>query len=337
MIVSCAPLRFSFNGGGSDLPFYSDRYEGKVVSVTLDRYVYVTVNRSFSKHFRLAYSHIEEVNSIDAIAHPIIRACLKEMNIKDYLEITSIGDVPANGSGLGSSSAFTVALLQALHEYVAKEITPEQLAALACKIEIERCNEPIGRQDQYASAIGGLNSLTFKKGGGVDAERIFHDHATSERFIFELNNHLSFFHLPIRRDASKILKLQSDKLRRNKEFTLLTQKLYSLAEESIISIRDFNFEKLGKLLTAGWDIKSQLNGDSSESAMREIRERVELSGAYGGKLLGAGAGGFIAVVSDPEDKNRVRSLFSDLHKVDFVARDTSPQILKIGRSEYNRS
>lgn len=335
MIIACAPLRFSLNGGGSDLPIFSDKFEGKVVSVTLDRYVYVTVNKSFSNHYRLAYSRNEYPKNISEIQHPIIRSCLEKMQITDYLEITSIADVPSSGSGLGSSSAFTVALLKALHEYKGLHIEPPELASMACEIEIEFCNEPIGRQDQWASAIGGLNSFSFRN-SIVTHEKLFSDIGKSNLVIAELNRHLSFFHLPNQRIASQILKAQNKVLNETDYGFSLTIQLVQLAEESMSALQKFDYAALGKLITKGWRIKSQLNGDSGDPFIIDLMERLDSPGIYGGKLLGAGSGGFIAVITDPAHKMQINSVFHDLNRVDFEAKDLSPQVIKIGRSEYNR-
>ena len=336
MIIACAPLRFSLNGGGSDLPIFSNQLSGKVVSVTLDRYVYVTVNKSFSKHFRLAYSKNENPGNISEIQHPIIRASLEKMEVSDYLEITSIADVPSNGSGLGSSSAITVALLKALHQYKGIEIDSISLAKLACEIEIEYCKEPIGRQDQWASAIGGLNSFAFE-GDNVRPEKIFKDSKSSNLAISELNRHLSFFHLPNARSASQILKAQSAKLSDSNDGLALTLQLVKLADESIEALQQSNYSALGKMLTKGWSIKSQLNGDADDPFIVNLMNRLDTPGIYGGKLLGAGSGGFIAVLTNPDLKDQIHSVFHDLDKVDFEAKDVTAQIIKIGRSEYNRS
>jgi len=336
MIIACAPLRFSLNGGGSDLPIFSNKFEGKVVSITLDRYVYVTVSKSFSNHFRLAYSKIEHPKNISEIKHPIIRACLEKMKINDFLEITSIADIPSNGSGLGSSSAFTVALLKALHEYVGLQIDPPSLAKLACEIEIEYCKEPIGRQDQWASAVGGLNYFKFR-GSDVEPEKIFSNSKDLDFAITELNRHLSFFHLPNARSASQILKAQGAKMNESDIGFTLTMQLVELAEKSVEALKQFDFFELGRMLTKGWTIKSQLNGDYEQPYIRDLLERLKSPGIYGGKLLGAGSGGFIAVLTNPTHKNQINSLFHDLDKVDFETKNVVPQIIKIGRSEYNRT
>jgi D-glycero-alpha-D-manno-heptose-7-phosphate kinase len=334
MIIACAPLRFSLNGGGSDLPIFSDKFQGEVVSITLDRYVYVTVNKSFSNHYRLAYSRNEYPKTISEIQHPIIRSCLEMMNISDYLEITSIADVPSNGSGLGSSSAFTVALLKALHEYKGFQIDSSALARMACEIEIEFCHEPIGRQDQWASAIGGLNSFSFRN-SDVTHKKIFADTATSDFAIRELNQHLSFFHLPNARSASQILKAQSAVMNDTDYGFSLTMQLVRLAKESSFALQQFDYVLLGKLLTEGWQIKSQLNGDAGDPIIVDLLKRLDSPGIYGGKLLGAGSGGFIAVITNPTHKFQINSVFHDLNRVDFEAKDVTTEIVKIGRSEYN--
>jgi D-glycero-alpha-D-manno-heptose-7-phosphate kinase len=334
VIVSSAPLRLSFNGGGSDLPTFTQESDGKVVSVTLDRYVYVTVSKSYSDSFRLAYSQIETEASLSSIKHPIIKACLEKFEVKDFLEVTSVADIPSNGSGLGSSSAFTVALIRALNYYQGIISSEESIARQACEIEIDRCQEPIGMQDQYASAIGGLNSFTFKKDRVVESIKVFQTDTETNEFINQLNMRLSFFQLPLKRNASEILKAQNQKLISAKVNRELTANLASLASDSIDSIRDFNFNKLGKEMTTGWQIKSKLNGDETEKFYADVLEVLQGPGILGGKLLGAGAGGFIAVLSAPNEKENVSSLFKGLREVHFLARNVRPELLEIGRSDY---
>ena len=334
MIIASAPLRLSFNGGGSDLPAFTNRFLGKVVSITIDRYVYVTVNKSFSDNFRIAYSSIETPTSIIGIKHPIVKACLEKYQIQDYLEITSVADIPSSGSGLGSSSAFTVALISALSRYTNTIKSREQIAFEACEIEIDHCEEPIGMQDQYASSIGGLNVHTFRKNRDVVTEKVFTDLTKNEEFISELNARLSFFQIPLDRNATEILHRQNEMVAKEAEALELTKRLVHLAEESAKSIRDFDFPKLGKEMTLGWEIKSHLNGDSKSRFYQELSSRMTSRGILGGKLLGAGAGGFFAVLSEGISQNEVRDLFKGFDKVDFKARDTHPETLTIGRSDY---
>lgn len=334
MIVSSAPLRLSFNGGGSDLPIFTEESDGKVVSVTLDRFVYVTVSKSYSDLYRLAYSQIETEESLANIKHPIIGACLKKFEVRDFLEITSVADIPSNGSGLGSSSAFTVALIRALNYYQGTIGSEESIARQACEIEIDQCQEPIGMQDQYASAIGGLNSFTFKKNRVVESEKVFQSDIETNEFITQLNARLSFFQLPLKRNATEILRAQNKKLLAAKVNRDLTTNLAGLALESTNSIRDFNFDKLGKEMTAGWQIKSKLNGDENEQFYGDLLKALQCPGILGGKLLGAGAGGFIAVLSTPSEKKNIGTLFRGLREVQFKARNVRPELLAIGRNDY---
>lgn len=334
MIISSAPLRLSFNGGGSDLPAFTNRFMGKVVSVSIDRYVYVTVNKSYSNNFRIAYSRIETPTNIREINHPIVRACLEKYQIRDYLEITSVADIPSSGSGLGSSSAFTVALISALSRYTNTIKSQEQIAYEACEIEIDLCKEPIGMQDQYASAIGGLNLHTFNNNRVVVTEKVFTNQNESEKFISELNARISFFQIPFYRNTTQILRRQSEIIVKEADALDLTKKLVHLAEESVKSIREFDFAKLGNEMTLGWEIKSQLNGDSRSHFYQDLRSKITAKEILGGKLLGAGSGGFFAVLSEGISQNEVRDIFKGFDKVDFKVRDTHPETLTIGRSDY---
>src|SRR5439155_3436503 len=204
MIISRTPLRMSFVGGGSDLPVFYRKYGGAVVSTAINQFVYITVNKKFDQKIRLSYSKTEEARSVDKIKHPLVREAMKLLGVEGGVEITSVADIPARGSGLGSSSSFTVGLLHALHAYSQRYASAEQLAREACEIEIDRCGEPIGKQDQYAAAFRGFNFIEFNPDNSVSVEPILCKRETIQR----LQQNLLVFYTGIVRSASAILKNQ---------------------------------------------------------------------------------------------------------------------------------
>jgi len=208
MIISQTPFRISFAGGGSDLPAYYREHGGAVVSTAIDKYVYVTVSRKFDHTLRVSYSRTEEVEKAAQLQHPIVRESMHMLGLEGGLEITSVADIPSRGTGLGSSSSFAVGLLHALHAIEGRHVSAEQLADEACRIEIEKCGEPIGKQDQYAAAYGGLNYIQFLRDGSVHVEPI----ALSRDARENLDRHFLMFYTGITRSASDILAGQSKAL-----------------------------------------------------------------------------------------------------------------------------
>ena len=205
MIITETPLRVSFAGGGSDMRSFYRRFGGAVLSTTIDKYVYVTVNKKFDDWIRLSYSRTEEVKSVDQVEHPLVRAALRELSIPGGVEITSIADIPSKGTGLGSSSSFTTGLLLALHAYQSSYISPGDLAEQSCRIEIDLCGEPIGKQDQYAAAFGGLNFIRFEPDDSVIVEPIL----CSGDKLLQLESSLVTFYTGQTRQASTILAEQT--------------------------------------------------------------------------------------------------------------------------------
>ena len=315
MIVSSAPLRFSFNGGGSDLPVFFERERGRTVSIALDKRVYVTLHKSFSGEYRIAYSRIESCKTIAEIRHPIVRACLEILEWDEQgLEITSIADVPSSGSGLGSSSAFTVALLNGILFMQGKEVNPRDLARLACEVEVDILKSPIGFQDQHASSHGGLNKYEYKSREEILVEPIFTDHKLEQEFIAILNKHLLFFHVGGPRNAADILLKQNNRVSQEREAFLATRKLSELALESSKSIKAFDIKGLGEQMFRGWKIKSELNGDVENIAIKQLLEWADQTNLiFGAKILGAGNSGFLAVLAPPENHRLIA------HQLNFLA------------------
>lgn len=301
MIVSRAPVRFSLGGGGTDLPAYASRFGGFVLSAAIDKYVYVCANSRFSKEIRLSYSKTEIVRDVDDIEHPIFREALRMTGVTEGIELVSIADLPAN-SGLGSSSTFTVALLNALHAYKREFVSSRQLAEEACTLEIDRLHEPVGRQDQYISAYGNVTALTFDPGGAVHVEPV----AARREVLDELESNLVIVFSGIERPARIVLREQAKRLGR----------LDAVATEGLHRIKEIGHEvhrlllrgeidTYGELLHDHWMRKRTLASSMTDSVLDGIYEAARAAGAIGGKLMGAGGGGFFMFYVRPSDKRRV--------------------------------
>jgi D-glycero-alpha-D-manno-heptose-7-phosphate kinase len=312
MIISSSPLRFSLNGGGSDLPSFLEVAEGLTVSMPLNKYVYVTLHESFSENYRIAYSQIEDPKTIQEIRHPIVRACLELLEWEGpALEITSVADVPSNGTGLGSSSAFTVALIAGILHLQGRKLNYFDIAKLACDVEIEILKSPIGYQDQYSTAMGEINVLRFYKGGKVEIEPVFGNQKEKNIFVSKLNESLLFFHIDQPRSANEILNKQQFNIRNGSAATLTTKKMVQLAGETVSCMKIMNIPQLGKLLTDGWALKTSINGDDSDANLTRLIEWCSTAPIYGAKLLGAGGGGFLAVLAE---KSKHGSIINSLDK-----------------------
>lgn len=289
MILSCAPTRITLGGGGTDLKSYYSKYGGFVIAGAVNKYCTILASRRFYRSIRLSYSQMEVVDRVDAIQHPIFRTALKLLDINSGIELHSAADVPS-GSGLGSSSSFTVALLNALHTYKRDFTTQRQLAEEACYIEIDLLGEPIGKQDQYAAAFGGLTCLTFEKNGDVLVEPL----RISHEYIDQLESNLILFFTGIERSASEMLRDQDKKsevddaemiqnLHKTKEIGLQTRKY----------LENGKIDILGELFHAHWENKKMRSVGMSTPTIDESYEIARKNGALGGKLIGAGGGGFL--------------------------------------------
>ena len=303
----------SFVGGGSDLPAFYRRFGGAVVSTAINKYIYVTVNSKFDQKIRLSYSRTEEASSVASIRHPLVREAMKMLGIKGGIEITSIADVPSKGTGLGSSSSFTVGLLHALHAYSGHHAGAEQLAGQACQIEIDRCGEPIGRQDQYAAAFGGLNYIRFNHDDSVVVERIICDRTTIER----IQSNTLVFYTGMTRNASNILLSQRNAMGTEKKKQKVVRRMTELAEQLRRDLQANRAETLGEIIHEGWLLKKSLTPDISTDAIDQWYGRALKAGAVGGKLLGAGAGGFLMFQAPRERHEAVARALRGLRRVDF--------------------
>jgi D-glycero-alpha-D-manno-heptose-7-phosphate kinase len=298
MIVSRTPLRMSFVGGGSDMPEFYRMHGGAVLSTAIEKYVYVNVNRKFDDGIRVAYSRTEEVEHADAVEHPIVRHALKRMGISGGIEITTIADIPSRGTGLGSSSSFAVGLLNALAAFKGSHLSREDLGRESCHIEIELCGEPIGKQDQYAAAFGGLNLIEFKQDDRVVVSPVILRPDVRET----LARRLLVFYTGITRSASAVLESQSAGIvsSETKRETLKTMAglAYRMADE----LRAGNLDSFGEILHENWELKKGLANAISTNQIDDWYETARRCGAEGGKIMGAGSGGFLLFYA-PEDKH----------------------------------
>jgi D-glycero-alpha-D-manno-heptose-7-phosphate kinase len=301
MIVSRAPVRFSLGGGGTDLPSYSKIHGGFLVAAAIDKHVYVGANRRFYDSIRLAYSQTETVDSVDQIQHRIFREALRLTGITKGIELVSVADVPTN-SGLGSSSTFTVALLNALHAFKREFVSSEHLAEEACKIEIDILGEPIGKQDQYISAMGGITAFTFNTDGTVRAERL----AVREEVLDELEANLIIFYTGIERAASQVLAQQKTQISDNKDDAVnRMHRIKQLGYDTKKLLLDGTIDAYGELLHEHWTNKRKLAAKMTDSVIDEHYEAARKAGAIGGKLMGAGGGGFFMFYVRPAERRRV--------------------------------
>jgi D-glycero-alpha-D-manno-heptose-7-phosphate kinase len=301
MIVSRAPVRFSLGGGGTDLLSYSRQHGGFLVAAAIDKYVFVSVARRFYENIRLAYSKLEMVDSIDQIEHRIFREALRFAGLDRALELHSFADVPAN-SGLGSSSSFTVALLNGLHVFKREYLSTEQLARAACHIEIDVLGEPIGKQDQYIAAYGGISAFTFNKDGTVDTERL----PVNDEVVDELEANLMIFYSGIERSASAILADQGKTIRENKDDAVeRMHRIKALGYDTKRLLLDGKIDAYGELLHEHWINKRKLASKMTDSSIDEHYDAALKAGAIGGKLMGAGGGGFFMFYVRTTERRRV--------------------------------
>lgn len=298
MIISRAPVRLPLGGGGTDLPSYYEKYGGFLISATIDKYVNILVNRRFQNELRISYSHTEIRDDVNKIRHNLFRECLKFTEILSGAEIVSVSDVPSN-SGLGTSSAFTVSLLNALNNYKGIRKSRKALAEDACYIEMDVLKDPIGKQDQYSSAFGGFNSYEFDKNGNVRVRPI----KINRKNLLVLQNNLLLFYIGKFRKAGDILKVQKRLCERNDEKTIL--RLNRIKEIGISTKKLFeagSLAEFGGIMNEHWQQKKNISKGISDSSIDEIYKYARKSGAIGGKIIGAGGGGFFMFYSENPEK-----------------------------------
>jgi len=301
MLITRSPLRVSLGGGGTDLPSYYSEYGGFLVAAAIDKYVYITQHRTFQDEIIVKYSKLERVQTADQIEHPIVREAIRMVGHETgHLELTSMADIPG-GTGLGSSGSFTTALLKNLHAYKKNLVSPAELAEQACDIEINKLGEPIGKQDQYIAAIGGITAFTFHKDGRVEYRPV----RMSEDALFTLEDNLLLFFTGYSRSASSILKDQNDRSKKNDQSMLDNMHFTKeLGYKSLESLESGNLEEFARLMDVHWQRKKVRSSGMSNQHINDWYDYAMQNGALGGKLIGAGGGGFLMFYAN--DKARLR-------------------------------
>jgi D-glycero-alpha-D-manno-heptose-7-phosphate kinase len=314
MIITRSPLRISLGGGGTDLPSYYRQHEGFLIAAAIDKYVYITLHETFRKEIIIKYSSTERVNTIEEIQHPIIRESLKLLHIRsENFELASLADIPA-GTGLGSSSSFTCALLKALHTYNKSFVTPDDLAKEACHVEMDLLHEPIGKQDQYISAFGGINCFTFCKNDQVKTKEL----NISKETLYNLEDHLLLFFTGYSRSASNVLKEQDEKSKKND--TSMIDNLHFVKElgyQSKAAFEQGDLEEFARIMNIHWEHKKQRSNAMSNDHINTWYDLAMKNGALGGKLIGAGGGGFLMFYAEDNKKLRKAMAREGLQEIRF--------------------
>lgn len=312
MIISRTPFRISFVGGGSDMETFYSRHQGAVLSTSIDKYMYISSHRYFYKdQIQVKYARTETVNNINELNHPLLREALRKTGISGGIEISSIADIPS-GTGMGSSSSFTVGLLHNLYAINRKFVTHDDLAREACEIEIDIVKEPIGKQDQYAAAFGGLNIIYFNRDGSVRVEPLYIKSSVYQM----MEENLVMFYIGNQRKASDILFEQKKNASQEDKFNTLKQ-MVSL----VFNLRDSLYEErlgdFGKILHENWVLKQKLASKISNSEIDEIYSVGLKNGATGGKLLGAGGGGFMLFYCEKNKQDKLKAALNKFDTFDF--------------------
>ena len=328
MIITKTPFRVSFCGGGSDMANFYEKYGGCVLSTSINKYCYISIHPYFNENQTLLkYSENELVDEISQIKHKIFRQVLGDMNVHG-VEITSTADIPG-GTGLGSSSTFTVGLLNTLNCYNGKFVSKNKLAALACEVEIEKLGNPIGKQDQYGAALGGLNFIKFNQDGSVSHEPIMMEGKTYKK----LQKNLLMFYTGTTRSANTILAEQTKNITsEDKAKNLL--KMCGLAKDMKSALESNDISSFGKILDEGWQLKKELASGIANPAIDEAHEIAMKNGALGGKLLGAGGGGFLLFYCEEEKQEQLKKAIG-LKELDFSFERDGTSVIYIGDKYWN--
>ncbi len=326
MIITRAPFRVSFFGGGSDLASFYNQSKGAVLSVAINKYMYISTHRYYQKNrFSLKYSATENVDQLDKIKHPLLREILKKYTPPAGIEISSVADIPS-GTGLGSSSAFTVAAIHNLLVRLSRNCSKQELAEMACDIEIEKLKEPIGKQDQYASAFGSLNVFEFTKGGQVLTRQVTLNPEHKKSF----RDNLLLFYTGITRPASEVLSEQKKNMETKAQHVKTLEHMVALVVEGEKHLHGQNYQKFGGLLHESWEMKKSLASKITSSVVDEMYQKARGAGAVGGKLLGAGGGGFLLFVCPPAEQPKVRSALKGVEEIKFSFDEEGAKMLFYG-------
>jgi D-glycero-alpha-D-manno-heptose-7-phosphate kinase len=327
MIITRTPFRVSFSGGGSDLASFYSQEPGMVLSAAINRYMYLTVKQRFGNTFRVSYSTTEIRNTVDEVQHPIVRECLKITGSTRGMEIVSIADLPAQ-SGMGSSSSFTVGLLAALHAWHGRSVSAAQLAREACEVEIDRLQEPIGRQDQYIAAYGGIPFIRFEPNGNVYVDPVVCGAATKA----ELARRLMLFYAGGSHEAGRLLARQNARADENRPMLRNLCQIARSMREVLTEGRDLN--RFGHLLHEAWEAKRTLESTISNPSLDRYYALAREAGALGGKLLGAGGGGFLLFFCEPHHQDSVREALAGLEPISFGFEPQGSKVIYVGEDRW---
>ncbi len=320
MIIVQAPLRVSFFGGGTDFPDYYREEGGCVLSCAIDKYIFVTIKKRFDHLLRIGYTRQEMVEHVDQIAHELIREALRKTGIANGIEITTMGDIPSAGSGLGSSSTVTVGALHAMYTFLGELVTAEQLAREACEIEIERLGKPIGVQDQYIAAFGGMRFFEFRTDGQVVSQRLDLEAGLARRF----NESLLLFFTGVTRKADTIL---GEQKRNIQDRRAILGEMKAMAHQARAELTAGRIDAIGELLHQGWELKKRLASQISNGEIDQMYAAARGAGALGGKITGAGGGGFLLLYCPPERRAAVREALRDLQELPFQLEQDGSKVI----------
>ena len=327
MIIVKTPLRISFVGGGSDMRNFYIRTDGKVVSTAIDKFVYAIVKERFDDLIYINYSRKECVESTDQIQHDLVREAMAITGVKNGVEITTLADIPSSGSGLGSSSSITVALLHAFYTYQHQLVSAKQLAQDACRIEIDILGKPIGRQDQYAAAFGGTNRFAFKNGDLTERTPIVMTTAAKRRFAASL----LLYYTGITRSAEDILSRQVSNLNEPAKFQTMSQ-MVDLVDPFMAALESGDMNRCGQLLSENWRLKQTMAKGISNAHIDKMYDTALKAGALAGKVLGAGGGGFLMLIVPRESQNRVFEAMQTYRELPFMLEEGGSKVIFDDRS-----
>ncbi|MEM0128437.1 MAG: kinase [Thermoplasmatales archaeon] len=323
LVMTRAPLRITFTGGGTDLPVYFKKRDyGAVVSAAINKYIYITVNKKFDDMIRVSYSKTEIVDSVDKIEHPTVREALRHLNIDKGIEIVSISDIPSRGTGLGSSSSFLVGLLHALHSFKGEFVNPEELALEAVKIEREILKEPGGKQDQYMAAYGDINLMKFFSDDSVVVLPVI----SHDSNIRKIEESLLLLYTGKERSSSEI---HSEQIENSADKLDVYDRMRELTQDAFKAICEGDTAMLGHAMHENWLLKKKLSTKISDGWIDEMYDRAMKLGALGGKIVGAGGGGFLLLVAEPEKHANISNSLG-LKRTDFKFSRSGSRVIFVG-------
>lgn len=325
MIISRTPLRVSFFGGGSDLPAFYEHQVGAVLSTAINKYIYITVNPKFDHKIRVSYSITEIVDKVSELKHELVREAMQKVGIPGGIEITSISDVHSNGTGLGSSSTYTVGLLNALYAHCGRFAGSERLAREACEIEIDHCGKPIGKQDQYIASYGGFQYIQFNPDGTVTVDPVICRSETKRN----LQDRLLMFYTGITRSADTILHEQSRNTASSSDRRAVLGELVAMAGDVRNALCNDDLDSFGTLLHEGWLLKQKMASGISNPQIDSWYEAARRHGALGGKILGAGGGGFLLVYAHPDCHKAIRAALPEMEEMTYRFEPQGSKIIYI--------